>query len=464
MVVHIIGEKREEAQPRLIERSIDSYSSVSNSINPLNLGNFSDQYKQRQQERYVSYPREGAFEINDALGCAVAAEESLKPASRKEPVNHKYIKTPDISDGWVLSKGGIYYDKRSEEKKIWSPGNAGGAAPPGGNYFQAGLAGQTGQAVQNPYSQEFISSMFGGLLSEIAFGAKDAIFRSMVEWPMLLRDTLMRKINSMGKLMDYLSSLYTMGADAGAIQRMVDDLRYDRLQLITNEKNELLGVRTYNERPVTDFIKWLRKERMERGEPIIPRMGRPLESVDDLKITREGHVAAYNEGRIGISKRVPLGGLPLTDAEIIYDGFFTESRTLWLATHGEIDEPGISTEQLEKNLIQFILSHYIYSIGRAEKKQLGPPVKLEDGRETTFYSITLPHGYGLGQWDSQLFQKTLSRVIGAALITHLPYYAFEKIYQRIPEHLRGKKNYITQREVDTIFLTLQPYISRIARA
>jgi hypothetical protein len=432
MVVPIIGEKKEEARPQLVARSIDNYNSVNKSINPLGLGNFNEEYKERQQEREISYPRQDAWEINDALGRATLGKH-IDFESEKEPSHIIQVSGPA-----GYKKNGYLWTRNLD-------GSSGGAAPPG----SPNILGPDGLTYlqttpETPIGKESNKNFIENLFDELITGVKESVYLGLLEFPIILRDLATGKINSLGKYADLLSSLYLMGAFAGPIKTYENDIKCDRLEIIYNENFQILGVRSYNIREPTPFIKMLRKGHKD----IIPRMGRPVESLNDVRMDELGVLTEY----------VGVGGARRGLKDIIYDPYYTESETLNWAAHKELSEGGLSTTDLESTIVHFVLSHFVYTNGSAEYKYLG--VHQKTGQK--IHRIILPPGYGLGlkQWDPQLFGKTLARVLGSYFIMHWPYYGAEKLTDYIlPEKFRGRyKKLFGQREINGIFIPSE-YVS-----
>ncbi len=336
--------------------------------------------------------------------------------------------------------------------------SGGGAMPPpGGNYFQTGQAGQPNQPGQQVH-EGFIGSMFKGLGNQAIAAVKDSIYRNVTEWPILLRNFAAREIDKLGPVPDLLSSLFYMGWDCGPLQRTIGrDLLYDKLEFIIGDtykngiyqRRELFGIRLYNERPETEFIKYLRKDspNVKAGkETIVPNKGRPVNGLSDLVISPDGLISGY--------KTELCGGYPLRAEQIGYDDFYTKSHTLSWATHKESDTPELSKDKLQDGLVTFATDHYIFDAD-VQEDEIGT-YSLEDGTVIKYSRRILP---SLRRFDGLLFQKTLTRVLAAALITHIPYKLFEKIYERFG--LKEFENEVEQRELDNIFFPLRRYVARV---
>jgi hypothetical protein len=318
--------------------------------------------------------------------------------------------------------------------------SGGGAMPPpGGNYYQAGQPGQPRQPAQQqkPGYTSIFSHMLKGFYDVTIGGVKEGIYDIYTRWPVILRDKLMTKANDMGKIPNFLSSLYAIGADCGPIQRVVDDWD-DRLEIITDGENRVLAIRTYNTRKENGLIRWLRKGK----DSIIPRVGRAVESMDDLYFTIEGQVQGVSPG---------VGGQLLSLDGVQYDDFYGDSDNEYWVTHGEskTSNPG----RFRKNIISFALSHYVYHHGASEVKDLETHPK--SGKITR---ITLPYGFSPNQWDSDLALKTYGTAIGI-YITHFLYALAEKGYEKAGRKEQAKK--IEQSELDRMFIPDMPVIPRL---
>ncbi|MEM5812325.1 MAG: hypothetical protein QW286_01275, partial [Candidatus Aenigmatarchaeota archaeon] len=152
-------------------------------------------------------------------------------------------------------------------------------APPGGEYYQMGDKNQSSK-------KRSFTNLFSYMIEGLVAGLKDGVYRAITQRDLILRDYIMTKANSMGKIPNFISSIYAMGADIGPVIRMIDD-SCDRMEILVDQYSNVLAYRTYNTRKPTRLIRWLRKEAVKEGAPVIPRMGRAVE-FDDLDFTMEG--------------------------------------------------------------------------------------------------------------------------------------------------------------------------------
>ena len=377
----------------------------------------------------VALPAPHAYqtEINDAAGPAMLADRHIQAEKESK----------------IIQLAGPAGFKRGKNDYLWTY-DSGGSMPPAppSNFYQMGKPGI-------PQARE-TRSFLQIVRDEAVTGIKESAYLTLTEWPSILRRMIFDKISSMGTIPDLLSSLWAMGAYAGPIKNWETDLLYDRLELIINQRHEVLGARTYNVRKPTPLILWLREGQKE----IIPRGGRPSE-FSDLDMTREGNLAHFNLDHYNQNGEM-LGGVPVGVDNIQYDSFYTESETLDWALHKELKK-GLSPNQVQKDLVQFSLSHYAYTQGSAKLD----PLDKHEPTGDYIWRLTLPPAsiLGITQWDSTLFAKTLTRVIGAYAIMHWPYYAFEKLggYLHIPE--KFVKN-VVQSEVDSVFKPTRYIIDR----
>jgi hypothetical protein len=307
-------------------------------------------------------------------------------------------------------------------------------SPSGGNYYQT----QQNAKEQEPAYTNIFSHMMKGFYDATIGGIKEGVYDIYTRWPLILRDKLMTKANEIGRIPNFLSSLYAMGADCGPLQRVIDDWQ-DILEIYVDQDSNLLGIRTYNPRKETNFLRWLKGGKQN----IIPRHGRPVESPNEIIFTHEGQIKGF----------VPeVGGVPLTMGTVKYDEFYADSDTEYWATHGESKTS--SPAKFRDNMVNFALSHYIYDHGKATVQYIGK--HEESGTEAT--RITLPRGYGIHQWDHDLALKTFGTAIGI-YVTHFLYAAAEKGYEKAGRKQQAKK--IEQSEIDRMFIPDKMPIPRI---
>jgi hypothetical protein len=352
------------------------------------------------------------------------------------PTNPMTFKPIQHASGDWTKKGEIWQQNR----RIIPAGGGSGfpPVPPNGNYYQKGKPNKPAQQ-QEPIYSNILSHMLQGFYDATIGGLKEGVYDTYVRWPLIMRDWLMTKANNMGKVPNFLSSLYAMGADCGPLQRVIDDWK-DRLEIYTDQYGNLLGVRTYNTRQETDLLKWLRKGK----ENVIPREGIAVESIEDLELTHEGQIKGF---------KPDVGGVPLSLDGVQYDEFYADSDTEYWVTHGEskTSNPG----KFRKNMVSFALSHYIYS-GKGDIKYVGR--HAESGTEIT--RITLPHGYGIHQWDSDLAIKTFGTAVGI-YVTHFLYAAAERGLEKFGKKGIERAKKLEQAELDRMMIADKPPITRI---
>jgi hypothetical protein len=364
--------------------------------------------------------------------------QGVKRKLLNEAVHAKGRQLADSATGPAVTAD-YYYGSMNDA------GSMGGAMPPSaGVYYQKGKGRAAPQASQqqSEYGNIF-SMMLGGLCKEVVEGVKDGIYRIISQGNLILRDFIMTKANSMGRMPNLVSSLYAMGADVGPVQRMIDD-SCDRLEILTDEQDCVLAYRTYNTRKPTPLIQWLRKGKVEQGAPLIPRQGRAVE-FDDIIFTHEGQIQGFKE---------EAGGQPLRGDQIMFDQFYADSDTENWVTHWETKTS--NPARFRQNIIDFTLSHYIYATGNAKRDYLYG--KLESGKDMVVQRISLPYGYGLSNWDQSLFLKTAGRAIGI-YVTHPFYSFFEKALAKAGRIDEAKK--VEQGEVNRMYVPDRPPILRV---
>lgn len=196
----------------------------------------------------------------------------------------------------------------------------------------------------------------------------------------------------------------------------------------------------YNRRKENDLLKWLRKGK----ENVIPRKGIPVNKIEDLELTHEGQIKGF---------KPYVGGVPMSLDGVQYDSFYEDSDTEFWVTHGESKTS--NTAKFKKNMVGFALSHYIYS-GAGDIYKVG---KHEESG-TVITRITLPHGYGIHQWDKDLALKTFGTAVGI-YVTHFLYRAAEKGLEKFGKRGIEQAKKLEQSEVDRMFIADRPPIPRI---
>jgi len=307
--------------------------------------------------------------------------------------------------------------------------SGGGAMPPpGGNYFQTGQTGQSSQqqTAQKPYYEGFLAGMIKG--------AKKGLYQGITEFPVFVRDGVVRWLSKKSWFLDLSTSLYQMGADVGPVQRMRTDFLDDTLELIVNGSSELLALRIYNDKKYTPFVNWILE-----GDPI-PYHGKPAEK-DDVN---------YTPGGLIVYKKT-CGGEPLMYTGLSSDQAYHALGTLKWVTHGEVLKTGLDTSQLWKNLNEFTISYYIN-----DRKDLWVPLQKHTETGEQIYRITLPKGWNPKNWDYRLMKKTAYYSVGGAALLHVPFWVGEKMYG----FLGLEPSLIEGRELSAMFIPDKRLITR----
>jgi hypothetical protein len=319
--------------------------------------------------------------------------------------------------------------------------SGGAMSPPGGTYH----AKENEQEKVPPKPTPL--SMIKDLYTNAVIGAKEGIYKYTTQWPILLRNKIMSKFTKKvekpsikDKVLNFLSSLYPMGGDCGAVERMLDDWR-DKLEIIIDEDYRLLGFRRYTDRdPNAWYVKWLKKEVIERGGDPIPRYGRATKSVEDFQFNEQGQITGYKRGS-------DVRGQLLRPDQIRFDDFYWQSDTENIVTHEEAktSNPG----KFRDNMVQWTLSHFVYTTGGAKKVPIGS-VNV-GGRNVQVFRLDMP--YGIHGFDPALLIKTIGTSIGI-YVTHFLYSALEKGYQKAGD-IQAAKN-MEQMELDFMFGSYRP--------
>jgi len=303
--------------------------------------------------------------------------------------------------------------------------------PPGGVYHQIK---ENGQEKEPPKITPV--SMIKDLYTNAIIGAKEGIYKYATQWPILLRNKIMSKLSNKGKVLNFLSSLYPMGGDCGAVERMLDDWR-DRLEIIIDDDYRVLAFRRYTDRdPNAWYVKLLKKEVIERGGDPIPRYGKPSK-LEDFDFNEKGQITGY---KMGTGR-----GQMLRPDQIKFDDFYWQSDTENIVTHYEAKTS--NPVKFRDNMVQWTLSHFIYATGGATKVQLGP--EPHTGR--MIYRLDMP--YGMHGFDSALLIKTIGNMLGI-YVTHFLYSALEKGYLKAGD-VQAAKN-MEQMELDFMFASYRP--------
>jgi hypothetical protein len=379
------------------------------------------------------------YSEDDFLRHAAQKNFEAKGFDRKafsEAVHPKEKQMNDSAIGHAIPAS-YYYDDIND-----GFGSGGAMSPPGGAYYQAK---ENEQEKEPPKATPV--SMIKDLYTNAIIGAKEGIYKYATQWPILLRNKIMSKFTKKvekpsvkDKILNFISSLYPMGGDCGAIERMLDDWK-DRLEIIIDDDYRVLGFRRYTDRdPNAWYVKLLKKEVIERGQYPIPRYGRAAKTVEDFDFNEAGQITGYKRDS-------DIRGQLLRPDQVRFDDFYWQSDTENIVTHGEAKTS--SPTKFRDNMVQWTLSHYVYTQGSAKKESLGT-VKVR-GRDVQIFRLDMP--YGIHRFDPALMIKTIGTAIGI-YVTHFLYSALEKGYLKAGD-VQAAKN-MEQMELDFMFGSYRP--------
>jgi len=152
-----------------------------------------------------------------------------------------------------------------------------------------------------------------------------------------------------------------------------------------------------------------------------------------------------------VYKLPQCGGKEFNVEDLTFDPSYEKSGTLRWATHGDINIKGIDSFTVKKNLIEFTLSHYVYS-----HKELRVPLQKHPETGEMIYKMTLPRGYSPHKWDAGLARDTLIQTFVGATALHIPFKAVSRLYGFLGLDELGPH----QRELDAQYIPRNRVISK----